>query len=88
MCPMKSKFKLSTIMVLGLNLKWRLDTLEKTVSEFCGNKFLFGIRSELWKMEKIKQTGKFENEHVLFKVSITGAVTFVILFYSVAQVIN
>lgn len=51
MCPMKSKFKLLTIMVLGLNLKWRLGTLEKTVSEFRGNKFLFGIRSELWKME-------------------------------------
>lgn len=54
MCPMKSKFKLSTIMVLGLNLKWRLDTLEKTVSAFCRNTFLFGIRSELWKIEKDK----------------------------------
>lgn len=41
-------------MVSGLNLKWHLDTLEKTVSEFCGNTFLFGIRSELWKIEKDK----------------------------------
>lgn len=51
-------------------------------------RFFSVLEQNYGRQKKIKQTGKFENEHVLFKVSITGAVTLVILFYSIAQVIK